>query len=63
MSTINREIDIEDIFTDARYGVEVVVQKFNDKVVLLRETDSGDKRLCPREDFSENSTRFLPKNE
>jgi hypothetical protein len=63
MSTLQRDIDIEDIFTDSEYGVEVIIQKFNDRVVLLREQESGEKRLCPREAFTEDSKRFLPKNE
>lgn len=61
MSTFSRDIGIEDIFTDAKYGVEVVVKKINNNVVLLQETESGNNRLCGREEFSEDKNRFNPK--
>jgi len=63
MSTLPRDIVPEDIFTDAKYGVDVVVHYVNDNIVLLREMESGNKRLCGREEFTEETERFLPKND
>lgn len=63
MTTVSDDVHLNQIFTDAKYGVDVVVEYINDNIVLLMEEESGNKRLCGREEFSEETNRFLPKND
>lgn len=62
MSTVSRNIELDEMFTDAKYGVDVVVKHFNDSIVLVREIETENVRVCGREEFEKGEGRFV-KNE
>jgi hypothetical protein len=63
MNQVYPDISRDKTFTDVKYGAEVVVQWVNDNIVLLQETETGNKRLCEKEEFLTNRGRFLPTND
>lgn len=47
------------VFTDNKYGTDLVVKYVDDLVVMAKEKQSGHSSIYRREQFTSNNSRFI----